>query len=168
MDLAPYAAHFSLAAMATGGAMAFTLWKVVRSQERARERRVRRAVDGHVRAFVRILENVYSRAEKADRGKREAEAARAYFEKSVHRIESLRASVEGLLPELGQDTKYVKSVRRILDVGAWLVDTYHDPTVPENKRVYLWKSGAGELESRASAALKEAASLDIVRPVVIE
>ena len=167
MDLVPYAPYLSFAAMAVGGATALSFWKVNRNHERARERHVRRVVDSHVRTFVQILENVYNRAEKADRGEREAKTACAYFEKSVYRIESLRTNVENLLPELDQDTKYVKSVRLIFDVGAWLVDTYHDPTLPEDKRVYLWKSETGTLESRARAALKEAASLDIVKPAVV-
>ena len=168
MDLAPYAPYFSIVTMAIGGAMTFTFWKVKQNQERARERHVRRAVDGHVRTFVQILENVYNRAEKADRGEREAKTACRYFEKSVYRIESLKANVENLLPELDQDTQYAKSVRVILGVGTWLVDTYHDPTLPEDRRVYLWKSEAAMLETRTRAAVKEAESLNIVKPVVID
>lgn len=168
MDLAPYAPYFSIISMAIGGVMTFTFWKLRRSQEQARERHVRQAVDNHVRAFIEIVENVYSRAGKAEHGEREAKTACAYFEKSLYRIESLRASVENLLPELDQDDVYVKSVRRILGVESWLVDTYHDPTMPEDMRICLWTSGAGALESKAREAVKEAMSLNIVKPVVVE
>lgn len=148
--------------------MVFALWKVGRNEERSRGRHARRAADNHVRAFIQILENVCNRAEKADRGVMEARAACTYFEKNVHRIELLRMNVENLLPKLDQDAKYAESVRRILDVAIWLVDTYHDPTLPADKRFYLWTSGAGLLESKTRTALREATSINIVKPLVID
>lgn len=164
---AEYAPYLSLASAAFGAAMTASFWHLRGSQERKRERHVRSAIGNHVSDLVDILENVYNRAEKAEQGEREARVACAYFTKYVHRLEALRLSVENLLPELDQDTEYAREVRRILEVESWLIDRYHDPTIPDGKRFHLWSSGAADLEEKARDAVDAASSLGIVAPVTI-
>lgn len=164
MELAPY---LSVASMGACAAMAASFWRLSGGRERRRERRVRGAIAGHVSSLVDILEDVYSRAEKADRGEAEARAACAYFARRAHRLEALRLSIEGLLPGLDQDAGYAREVRRILGVESWLIERYHDPTIPDDKRFHLWRSGGADLERRIGEAVAAATSLGIVQPVTI-
>lgn len=165
VEIAPY---LTVVSMAASIAMTVTFWALRNSQEKRRARHVRRAIGNHVADLVRILESLYSRAEGAERGEREAKVACAYFAKNTQRLEALRLSVENLLPELDQNDKYVGTVRRILDVESWLIDRYHDPTVPEGARFNLWMSGASSLREKTRAAVKAATSLNIVKPITID
>lgn len=164
VELAPY---LSVASMGACAAMAASLWRLSGGRDRRREHRVRGAIAGHVSSLVDILEDVYNRAEKAERGEAEARAACDYFARRAHRLEALRLIVEGLLPGLDQDARYVREVRRILGVESWLVERYHDPTIPDGKRFHLWRSGGAELERRIGEAVAAATSLGIVEPVTI-
>ena len=164
---AEYAPLLTVASMLTSAAMAGSFWYLRHDREKKRERHVKGAIGNHVSDLVDILENLYNRAEKADRGEREAKIACAYFARYVHRLEALRLSVENLLPELDQNDKYVGEVRKILGVESWLIERYHDPTIPDAKRFYLWRSGASILEQKAREAVDVATSLGIVKPVVI-
>lgn len=164
VELAPY---LSVASMGACAAMAASLWRLSGSQERRRERRVRGAIGGHVSSLVDILEDVYNRAEKAERGEAEARAACAYFARRAHRLEALRLGVEVLLPGLDPDARYAREVRRILGVESWLIERYHDPTIPDDKRFHLWRSGGADLERRIGEAVAAATSLGIVQPVTI-
>ena len=165
VEIAPY---LTVASMAASVVMTVTFWVLRGSQEKRRERHVRRAISNHVADLVRILEGLYGRAEGAERGEREAKAACAYFARHAQRLEALRLSVENLLPELDQNDRYVGTVRRILDVETWLIDRYHDPTVPEGARFNLWTSGAHTLGEKTRAAVEAATSLSIVKPVTID
>ena len=164
---AEYTPYLSLVSIAFGAAMTVSFWYLRNSQEKKRERHVRSAIGNHVSNLVDILENVYNRAEKAEQGDREAKVACAYFAKYVHRLEALRLSVENLLPELDQDAKYVREVRKILEVESWLIDRYHDPTIPDGKRFHLWNSGVAGLEQKTRNAVDAASSLGIVEHVTI-
>lgn len=164
---AEYAPLLAAASMAASAAMAASFWYLRRDQVKKRERYVRGTIGNHLSDLVDILENLYNRAEKADRGERDAKIACAYFARHVHRLEALRISVEGLLPELGHDDKYVGTVREILGVESWLIDRYHDPTIPDEKRFCLWCSGASILEQKTREAVGAATSLGIVKPIVI-
>lgn len=117
---------------------------------------------------MRILESLYVRAEGAERGEREAKVACAYFARHTRRLEALRLSVENLLPWVDRDYGYAGTVRRILEVESWLIDRYHDPTVPEGARFNLWTAGASVLREKTGAAVKAATSLNIVKPVTID
>lgn len=162
-----YAPHLSVASMGACAAMMASLWRLSGGRERRREHRVRGAIGGHVSSLVDILEDVYSRAEKAEQGECEARAACAYFARRAHRLEALRLSIEGLLPGLDQDAGYAREVRRILGVESWLIERYHDPTIPDGKRFHLWRSGGADLERRIGEAVAAATSLGIVQPVTI-
>ena len=164
---AEYAPSLTVVSMAIGIIMTGSFWWLRHDREKKRERHVRKAIGNHLLDLVDILENLYNRAEKADRGEREAKIACAYFARYVHRLEALRLSVESLLPELDQDDKYVGEVRRMLGVESWLIDRYHDPTIPDEKRFYLWRSGTSILEQKTREAVGVATSLGIVKPIVI-
>ena len=85
----------------------------------------------------------------------------------MRRPEAQRLSVEGYLPELNQDGKYVQEVRRILEVESWLIDRYHDPTIPDGRRFRLWNSGTAGLEQKTRNAAGAASALGIVERVAI-
>ena len=165
IEIAPY---LTIVSMVASVVMTVTFWVLRSSQEKRRERHVRRAIANHVADLVRILESLYSRAEGAERGEREAKVACAYFAKNTQRLEALRLSVENLLPELDQNDRYVGTVRRILNVESWLIDRYHDPTVPEGARFNLWTSGTSALGEKTRVAVEAATSLNIVKPVTID
>ena len=164
-EIAPYLA---MASMAASIGVAATFWVLHTGQEKRRERLAKRAIGNHVADLVRTLESLYARAEGAERGEREAKAACAYFARHTRRLEALRLSVENLLPWVDRDDGYAGTVRRILEVESWLIDKYHDPTVPEGARFNLWTSGASVLREKTGAAVKAATSLNIVKPVTID
>ena len=160
--------YISAASLVVCTAMTMSFWLLRNSQEKRRERRVKSVIGIHVSDLVDIVENIYNRAEKAEQGEREAKMACAYFARRTHRLEALRLSVENLLPELDQDAKYAGHVRKILEVESWLIDRYHDPTIPDEKRFHLWRSGGAGLEQKAGDAVKAATSLGVIVPVTIK
>ena len=164
---AEYTPYISVVSILVCAFMTASFWHLWGGRERRRERNVRRAIGAHLSDLVDMLEDIYNWAEKAERGEREARVACAYFAKRVHRLEALRLSIESLLPELDRDDKYAVESRRILEVEAWLVEQYNDPTIPDDRRFHLWRSGGAELEQKTRDAVSAATSLGIAEPVTI-
>lgn len=133
-----------------------------------RRHRTMDAIRHHVSYIVDVLEDVYNRAEKAERGDVEAREANSYFARSVRRLESARMCVELLLPGLDHGDKYAIGVRRIIQAESWMVDRYCDPTIPPDKRFHLWRSNGKDLEETVRDAVRTATSLGIITPVTIK
>ena len=66
----------------------------------------------------------------------------------------LRIIVENMLVQLGPSDDFVKKVQAVLEFEAWLMDTYNDQSSSTARRVNLWKTDGGELETRARKAIK--------------
>lgn len=137
-------------------------------QEEKHQRRTKDAIRHHVSNIVDMLEDVYNRAEKAERGDAEAKEADAYFARSARRLETARMCVELLLPGLDYGDKYAIGVRRILEAESWMFDRYRDPTIPRDKRFHLWRSNGRDLEETVRDAVRTATSLGIITPVTIK
>ena len=136
-------------------------------QEKGRQRRAKAAINHHVSHLIDILEDVYSRAKRANHGEMEARAADTYFAKSVCRLEASRLCAEMLLSGLDPEDKYTKGVRSVLGAVSCVQDMYGDLTLDDGGRLRVWRSSCNDLHDVVYDAVRTAQSLGIVPTVVI-
>lgn len=167
MTLAEIAPYLTLATLAICALMPVAFWLAGQGDEKRREERVRRVIGAHVSEMLKILQVLHDRANGADHNLQRAHAASTYFDRNVHRLESLRVCIEGLLPTIEDEEYddggggYSGAVRRILDVEAWLVERYYSPNSPAGERSGLWTTNTINVVERVEYAMTAAASINI-------
>lgn len=163
MTLVEIAPYLTIATLAICAVMSIAFWLVRQSDDKAMYDRTVRRIDAHLLEIVRILAALHDRADGADESRQRAKAASAYFERNVHRLESLRVRVEGLLPTIEDrgSVLYPRAVRRILEVEAWLIERYYIPHIPAEARCGLWTAKTINVVEQTESAMTAARSLGI-------
>lgn len=165
MTLDVIAPYLTLATLAICAFMPVAFWLSSLGDEKRRQERVRRVIGTHVSEMLKILQVLHDRANGADHNLQRAHAASTYFDRNVHRLESLRVCIEGLLPTIEDeeydDGGYSGAVRRILGVEAWLVERYYSPNSPAGERSGLWTTNTVNVVEQVEYAVTAAASINV-------
>lgn len=151
--------------MFVGAAITGFVWCVNLLNKRNREKHIKNAVTNSVLDLVDIFENIYLRADKVEEDDYEAEIASEYFSRNTLRMEMLRMNVENLMVQLDPNDDFAKKIKTILGVEAWFMDRYNDHTASHTRRVSLWKTGGGKLESQIRKVIKTVQDIKTPDPV---
>lgn len=154
--------------MIVGAVVSVMLFYLNRQNAKNRKAGFKKIITANVRELTDIFNGINLCARKVDEDDYEAEIARSYFDRKIHRMELLRMSIETHLAQMDPDDEFSEKIRRILDAEAWLVERYHEDGSSQARRLSVWKTGYGELESRVRKAENAATDLKIRQAVVVD
>ena len=139
-----------------------------RRDEKKHQTYIKKTINNNVLEFVKITSVIHTKSENVHDSDEQAMLLESYFSRHIRRLELLRLNIENKLPQLVDNSDYTNDVKHILDIQSWLVEKYDDPTIPKDKRFYLWKDDySGELTTKTRNLLNIAQKMNIEKPTTI-
>ena len=154
--------------IAIGVGLSLFIFVLNRRNVNKRRDQFKKIIRANVLELTEIFDKINHHARKVEEDDYEAEFVRSYFDRRLYRMELLRMNVETHLAQINLEDEFFEKIKGILSAEAWLVETYHEQGASNARRLSVWKTGYGELESRMRKAEAAATDLRILEPVVVD
>lgn len=136
----------------------------------SKQKELKKDIDHDVKELIDMINTIHARSTEIYDDKAEAITMDAFFTKQIRRLEILRNTIQIKTGFLYNNEDYKDDIEKILEVQLWLLEKYDDPTVPKDKRHYIWlkEAESSELQNKTKTVIDIATKLKINEPVTIK